>query len=85
MILSKKRITEALISLRGCPGWSAPLLLANPEDRFSRVAAHMIKSVKNGLHYNESLSFRFFQMAIQLAYYRMYEKCVKTYESASTR
>ena len=30
MILSSKRITKALISLRGCAGWSAPLLFANP-------------------------------------------------------
>ena len=30
MILSNKRITKALISLRGCAGWSAPLLFANP-------------------------------------------------------
>ena len=30
MILSKKRITEALIRLRRCAGWSAPLLFANP-------------------------------------------------------
>ena len=29
MILSKKRITKALISLRGCAGWSVPLLVAN--------------------------------------------------------
>ena len=27
--LSKKRITKALISLRGCSGWSASLLFAN--------------------------------------------------------
>ena len=40
MIISKMRITNALISLRGCAGWSAPLLFVNPEDRFSRVAAH---------------------------------------------
>ena len=30
MILSKKRITKALISLRGYAGWSAPLLFSNP-------------------------------------------------------
>ena len=30
MILSKKRITKALISLCGCAGWSAPSLFANP-------------------------------------------------------
>ena len=41
MILFKKRITKALISLRGCAGWSAPLLFANPEDRFSCDEAHI--------------------------------------------
>ena len=30
MVLSKQRIIKALISLRGCAGWSAALLLANP-------------------------------------------------------
>ena len=30
MIHSEKRITKALIRLRGCAGWSAPLLFANP-------------------------------------------------------
>ena len=30
MILSSKQITKALISLRGCAGWSAPLMLATP-------------------------------------------------------
>ena len=30
MILFNKRITKALIKLRGCAGWSAPLLFANP-------------------------------------------------------
>ena len=29
MILSIKRITKALIRLRGCAGWSAPVLFAN--------------------------------------------------------
>ena len=37
MILSNKRITKALIRLRGCAGWSAPLLFANPRRQvFSR-------------------------------------------------
>ena len=31
MVLSKKRITKALIRLRGCAGWSAPLLFANSQ------------------------------------------------------
>ena len=30
IILSSKRITKALISLRGSAGWSAPMLFANP-------------------------------------------------------
>ena len=29
-ILTKKQITKALIRLRGCAGWSAPVLFANP-------------------------------------------------------
>ena len=37
MILSKKRLKVALISLYECTGWSAPLLFANPEDGFSGV------------------------------------------------
>ena len=41
MKLSKKRITKALIRLHGCEGWSAPVLFANPEDRFSRVFAQI--------------------------------------------
>ena len=37
MVLSKKRITKALTSLRGCAGWSAHLLFANPKRQvFSR-------------------------------------------------
>ena len=41
MTLFKKRISKALISLHGCAGWSAPLLFANHEDRFSCVEAHI--------------------------------------------
>ena len=42
MTLSNKRITKTLIRLRGCEGWSAPLLFANTEDRFSSIQAHII-------------------------------------------
>ena len=31
MVLSKKRITKALIRLGECAGWSAPVLFANPQ------------------------------------------------------
>ena len=42
MILSNyKRITNALIKLYRCAGWSASLLFANPEDRFSCVEANI--------------------------------------------
>ena len=36
MIRFKKRITKALIRLRGCAGWSAPVLFANPRQVYSR-------------------------------------------------
>ena len=37
MILSKRRTTKALIRLRACTGWSAPVLFANPQRQvFSR-------------------------------------------------
>ena len=47
MIHSKKRITKALIRLRGCAGCSAPVLFAPPppEDRLSRVEAHLSSRV----------------------------------------
>ena len=41
MILSNKRITKAQIRLRGCEGWSAHMLVANTEDRFSHVEAQL--------------------------------------------
>ena len=37
MIISCKRITKTLISLRGCASWSAPVFFANPRRQiFSR-------------------------------------------------
>ena len=37
MIFSKKRITKALICLRGCAGWSAPLMFTYSRGQVSRV------------------------------------------------
>ena len=37
MILYDNRKTKALIRLHECAGWSANLLFANTEDRFSHV------------------------------------------------
>ena len=42
-------ITKVLISLRQCAGWSASLLFANPEDRFSRIEAHISDADKKKL------------------------------------
>ena len=42
MVLSKLRTTKAQIRLRQCAGWSAPVLFATPEDRFSRIEAQII-------------------------------------------
>ena len=58
IVLYKTRITKALIRLRGCAGWSAPVLFANPEDRFSRGEAHV-------LDYSISLRYR---MTVVLEY-----------------
>ena len=41
MILSENANKNVPISLRGCVGWSAPLLFAHNEDRFSHVEARM--------------------------------------------
>ena len=46
MTLAKQRITEALISLCGCPGWSAPLLFATPQRQvFSRQGPYTIRNL----------------------------------------
>ena len=50
MILSKKLITKAPISLRGFAGWSARLLFAKLEDRFSRVEGLLLLSQKGVMH-----------------------------------
>ena len=43
MILSIKRITKALIRLRVCTGWSAPLLFANTRRQgFSRQGPYVL-------------------------------------------
>ena len=42
IILSRQRTTKVLIRLRGCTGWSAPLLFAYGKNRFSHDGAHII-------------------------------------------
>ena len=46
MILSKKRITKALISLRVRADWSAPLLFANHRRQVSHVLSFAIGLVE---------------------------------------
>ena len=53
MVLFKTRISKALIRLRGCAGWSAPVLFANPQRQvFSRRGPFHIV---NGLFSGDSL------------------------------
>ena len=40
--LSNKQIIMVLIRLRGCAGWSAPLLFANPQRQVFSIEAHKI-------------------------------------------
>ena len=56
MILCNKRITKALIRLRGAAGWSAPLLFAraSPEDRFSCDKTHLTNRCHDLLHLQHS-------------------------------
>ena len=42
IILSKQRRTKVLIRLRGCAGWSAPLLFAYGIKQFSHDLAHLM-------------------------------------------
>ena len=45
MVLYKTRITKVLIRLRGCAGWSAPVLFANPRIQvFSRRGPNLVDS-----------------------------------------
>ena len=41
IILSRQRITKALIRLHGCAGWSAPLLFAYGKNKFSHDGAQI--------------------------------------------
>ena len=47
MVLSNKRITKALIRLRGRAGWSGPLLFANPRSHvFLQLGPNIHESTK---------------------------------------
>ena len=62
IILSKQRITKALIRLRGCAGWSVSLLFAYGKNRFSHDIAQLL--CLNGVH------------SVQNAYYKQNNQSV---------
>ena len=64
MILSEMRLTQTLIRLQGRAGWSEPLLLANPEDKFSRVEAHIFENY--GTRLRDDLDLYGFQISLSL-------------------
>ena len=49
IILSRQRIAKALIRLRGCAGWSAPLMFAYGKNRFSHDVAQIKTSISRKL------------------------------------
>ena len=45
-LLFNKQITKLLMRLHECACWFASLLFAKPKDKFSRVEAHFIRTIK---------------------------------------
>ena len=68
IILFNKRKTKALISLPRWAGWSAPLLLANPENRFSCIKAHLYQLI-------------FFQINVFKKFFQDYHQSVEQFGS----
>ena len=62
IILSKKRITKALIRLRGCAGTSAPVLFANPPKTGFPVRGPIIIWSKMKWHWGLNISLSFIHM-----------------------
>ena len=52
MILSKKRITKALIRLRGCAGWFSPMLFSNPLKQGISYRGQVRQGLRNMGHRN---------------------------------
>ena len=57
VILSRQQTTNALIRLRGCAGWSAPLLFAYDMNRFSHDVAHLLYSNTRNLQFFSWICF----------------------------
>ena len=59
LIISKNRITKILINLRGCAGWSVPLLFANSRSQGFSCRGPFVSSEARcvDLHSGPSYSF----------------------------
>ena len=68
MILSSKRITKVLISLRECAGWSAPLLFANPPRTGFLTSRHILFEKKESKMFEilEHLPYHFQEYWLKL-------------------
>ena len=64
IILSRGRATKALIRLRGCVGWSAPLIFECNYVRFSLDTAHNY----DNCHYNNCIVFQCFHTLARSVY-----------------
>ena len=64
LILSRWRTTKALIRLRGCVGWSAPLIFECNYVRFSLNTAHKY----DNCHYNNCIVFQCFHTLARSVY-----------------
>ena len=64
IILSRGRTTKALIRLRGCVGWSAPLIFECNYVRFSLDTAHKY----DNCHYNNCIVFQCFHTLARSVY-----------------
>ena len=72
IILSRGRTTKALIRLRGCVGWSAPLIFKCNLVRFSLDAAHKYDKDAahkyDNCHYNNCIVFQCFHTLARSVY-----------------
>ena len=58
MMLSNKRIAKALIRLRRCAGWSAPLFFANPRRQvFPFLDGDVPRSPSYGVYISQLIRF----------------------------
>ena len=65
IVLYKTRITKALIRLRGCAGWSAPVLFANPRRQvFSRQGPFYLNAGSRYISYTIKVKGWYFMLFV---------------------